>query len=83
MELRIGKVTHYYNRIGVAVLDVKGELNTGDTVHIRGANTDFTQEIASLEIDHQKVETVAPGSEVALKVNQRVRKGDLVYKVTE
>lgn len=83
MELRIGKVTHYYNRIGVAVLDLNAELNIGDTVHIQGASTEFTQEVASLEIDHQKVEAVAPGSEVALKVNQRVRRGDLVYKVTE
>lgn len=83
MEVRIGEVTHYYNRIGVAVLDLIAELNVGDTVHIQGSNTDFTQSVTSMEIDHQKVESVGPGSEVALKVNQRVRQGDSLFKVTD
>ena len=83
MEVRIGEVTHYYNRIGVAVLDLIGELNLGDTVHIQGSNTNFTQQVASLEIDHQKVNAVGPGSEVALKVDERVRQGDLIFKVSE
>jgi hypothetical protein len=83
MEERIGRVTHYYNRIHVAVLDLNGELNVGDVICIHGRITDFTQAVDSLEIEHQKVESVGPGAEVALKVIDRVRKGDAVYKVTE
>jgi translation elongation factor EF-1alpha len=83
MEIRIGEVTHYYNHIGVAVLEVTGELHVGDTIHIQGSTTEFTQPVASLEIEHQKVEVVGPGMEVALKVNQRVRQGDSIFKVSE
>lgn len=83
METRIGEVTHYYNQIGVAVLKLTGELKIGETIHFRGATTEFTQPVASLEIEHQKVELVGPGMEVALKVIQRVRRGDRIYKVSE
>lgn len=83
MEERIGKVTHFYNRIRVAVLDVSGELKMGDVIHIVGRTTDFTQGVKSMEIEHQKVESAGPGTEIALKVISRVRKGDSVYKVTE
>lgn len=83
MEIRIGEVTHYYNHIGVAVLELTGELEVGDTIHFHGATTEFTQSVASLEIEHQKVESVGPGSEVALKVDQRVRQGDRIFKVSE
>lgn len=83
MEIRIGEVTHYYNNIGVAVLKLTSELKVGDTIHFRGATTEFTQSVASLEIEHQKVESVGPESEVALKVNQRVRRGDRIFKVSE
>ncbi|MCL4561632.1 MAG: hypothetical protein M1281_13590 [Chloroflexi bacterium] len=81
MEIRIGKVTHYYNHLSVAVLDLSGEINTGDYVHILGRNTDFSQRVKSMEIEHHTVQKVGSGMEVALKVLQRVRKGDVVYKV--
>lgn len=83
MEKRIGQVTHYYNRIGVAVLALSDELKVGDVVHIYGRSTDFTQRVSSMEIEHQKVEAVGPGADVALKVIERVRQGDVVYKVIE
>jgi translation initiation factor IF-2 len=83
MEQRIGEVTHYFGHIGVAVLVLTGELNVGDIIRFKGANTDFSQAVDSLEIEHQKVTTVGAGAEVALKVNQRVRQGDRVFKVSE
>jgi putative protease len=83
MEERIGKITHFYNRIRVAVLEISGELKVGDVVHFVGRTTDFTQGVKSMEIEHQKVESAGAGTEVALKVISRVRKGDSVYKVTE
>jgi hypothetical protein len=83
MEERIGQVTHFYNRIRVAVLDLSAEVNVGDVLHFMGRTTDFTQGVESMEIEHQKVQTVGPGQEAALKVIDRVRKGDVVFKVVE
>ena len=83
MEIRVGKVTHYYNHISVAVLELTGELKVGDTIHILGRITDFEQRVGSMEIEHQKVNSVGPGTEVALKVIDFVRKGDVVFKYVE
>ena len=81
MEKRIGRVTHYFGRLGVAVLELSDQLETGETVHILGHTTDFTQRVESMEIEHQKLDVAGPGSDVALKVDQRVRGGDTVYRV--
>ena len=83
MENHIGWVTHYFKRIGVAVLELSGGLKVGDVVHIQGHITDFTQQVQSMEIEHQKVQSVGPGADVALKVIDHVRKGDVVYKLVE
>ncbi len=83
MEKRIGKVTHYFTRIGVAVLEIEDGLNVGDTIHISGKTTDFTQKVVSMEVEHQKMPSVGAGADVALKVDERVREGDLVYKVID
>ena len=83
MEKRIGKITHYYNRIGVAVLSLTDELKVGDTIHILGHTTDFTQTVSSMEIEHKKVDSVGAGSEVAIKVKDDVRRGDGIFKVVE
>jgi len=82
-EQRIGLVTHYYKRIGVAVLELSGGLKVGDMVHIHGYVTDFTQPVESMEIEHQQIQSVGPRAAVALKVIDRVRPGDAVYKVSE
>ncbi len=81
MEIYIGRVTHFYSRIYVAVLKLKGEINIGDLIHVFGHTTDFIQQVKSMEIDHHPVQAVAAGQEVALKVVHPVRKGDLIYKV--
>lgn len=83
MDILIGKVTHFYNRISVAVLDLEGEIMVGDRIAITGHTTEFTQTVESLEIDHKKVDSAGPGEDVALKVWDSVRDGDLVYKVVE
>jgi hypothetical protein len=83
METAIGKVTHFYNQICVAVLQLNKELRVGDIIHFVGHTTDFEQRVDSLEIEHHKVEAGTVGSEVALKVEQEVRKGDTIFKVSE
>jgi translation elongation factor EF-1alpha len=81
METPIGHITHFYNRINVAVLSLTDTLNLGDQVHILGHTTDFVQDVTSMEIEHEKVSSVGPGDEVALKVNESVRKGDKISKI--
>jgi hypothetical protein len=83
MEKLIGHVTHYYNRIGVAVLELKDELAMGDTILFLGHTTDFAQKVTSMEIDHQPIQAVKSGQDVAVKVDEPVRKYDEVFKVIE
>ncbi len=83
MDTRVGKVTHYYDRINVAVMVLSGELKVGETIHIQGRLTDFSQPVDSMEIEHQKIESAGPKTEIALKVLEPVREGDVVYKVIE
>ena len=83
MENKIGQITHFYNRISVAVLSLTEKLEIGDQVHILGHTTDFVQHVDSMEIDHKKVLSIGPGDEVALKVIEPVRKGDAIYKIVE
>ena len=81
MEILIGTVTHYYNRISVAVLNLSGALKVGDKILILGRSTDFVQVVTSMEIEHRKVSSVGAGTEVALEVAEPVRKGDQVYRI--
>jgi putative protease len=82
MERRIGTVTDYFARIGVAAVRLTdGDLQVGDRIHIQGRTTDFTQVVESLQVEHQPVTRAARGTEVAVKVRERVRKNDAVLKV--
>jgi putative protease len=81
-EVLIGTVTHYYAQIGVAVvrLDAKS-LSVGDTMHVNGHTTDFTQTVDSMEMDHQPIRQAHAEDDFGMKVVQHVRVGDAVYKV--
>ena len=81
METKIGKVTHFFAKINVAVLELSGELNLGNEIRVLGSSTDFNQKITSMQIDHKEVESAKKGSDVALKVDERVREGDEIFKV--
>ena len=80
-EKRVAKVTHYWAKIGVAAIQLYDTLRVGDTIHISGNTTDFEQTVGSMEIEHEAVEVAKKGQEVGLKVKERVRQGDRVYKV--
>ncbi len=82
MENQIGHITHFFNGISVAVLSLTEPLEVGDKVHFLGHTTDFIQNVTSMEIDHKKVTSVGPGDDVAIKVNEPVRNGDVVYKIS-
>jgi len=84
MDIQIGKVTHYYDKIGVAVIDVLNQsLKTGDTVRISGHDKEFTQTVGSLQVEHKQVTEVAAGETCGMKVDQAVRQGDMLYLVTK
>ncbi len=76
---RIGKVVHYFGKISVAVVELESDLKIGDTVHFEGAHTDFKQEIDSMQVEHEVVEQVSAGDEVAIKVKERARTGDTLH----
>lgn len=80
-EKKIGKVTHYFGKIGVAAILLTAELRVGDTVHIMGRNTDFGQQVVSMQLEHEAIEQGKAGQEIAIKVEQRARRNDRVYKV--
>ncbi len=81
-EVFIGQVTDYFAKIGVAALKIaEGELKVGDIIHFLGNTTDFEQPINSLQIAHQAVDSAKTGEAVGIKVKDRVRPGDKVYKV--
>lgn len=78
---RIGEVIHFYNRIGVAVIQLTGKLRVGDQVHFLGRSTDFRQEVMSMQIEHEGISEADAGQEVAVKVERRVRPHDKVYRL--
>jgi len=76
----IGKVMSYYSRIGVAAIDLTDKLKVGDSVRFKGATTDFTQKISSMQIEHKVVKEAKKGDSVGVKVDEKVRPHDMVYK---
>lgn len=78
----IGKVTHYFSKIGVAVIELSASLSIEDTIRIVGGeSTDFEQTIDSMEMEHEKIEKAKKGDSVGIKVKEKVREGYKVYKV--
>lgn len=78
--LEVGQITHYFSRIGVAIVELKAPLALGDHILIRGPATDFEQVVESMQIEHKNIQKAEAGQSVGLKVNQRVREKDKVYK---
>jgi putative protease len=78
--VKVGDVSHYYTNIGVAVVDLVSTLKAGDKISVKGATTEFTQLVKSMQIMHEAVEEAGAGDSIGLKVNDRVRKGDEVFK---
>jgi hypothetical protein len=81
-EKLIGKVNHWFGKIGVAGVELTDELAVGDRIHLLGHTTDFDQDVTSMQIMHQDVAAAGPGDDVGIKVQFRARVGDRVYKVT-
>jgi translation elongation factor EF-Tu-like GTPase len=77
----VGKVTHYFGKIGVAALRLSDTLRPGDQISIEGAHTNFEQTVESIQIDRNSIPEATAGQEIGIKVKDRVREGDTVFKV--
>ena len=82
-EKEVGKVTHFYDKISVGVVELSGNLRVGDKVHIQGAHDDFEQVVESMQLEHKDVKEGKKGEAVAIKVDQLVHKNDKVFKAKE
>ncbi len=81
-EHYIGKISHYFSKIGVMIVELLDTLKAGDTIRIvGGGTTDFTQIVKSIEMDHKEIKKAKSGDSVGIKVKEKVREGYKVYKV--
>lgn len=79
-EKPIGKIFTYYSKIGVAAIDLTAALKVGDTILIKGATTDFEQKVDSMQIDGKEIKAAKKGQSIGIKVSDKVRPNDVVYK---
>ncbi|MGC8671850.1 MAG: U32 family peptidase C-terminal domain-containing protein [Candidatus Micrarchaeia archaeon] len=80
-EKEVGEITHYFDKIGVAIVKVTNSIKVGDRISIKGKTTNFEQKVQSMQIEHVNVDEAGSGDEIGLKVDQQVREGDKVYKL--
>jgi putative protease len=82
-ETKVGEIVKFFAKPSVAAIKVTaGEIKVGDELHYKGATTDFTEVVESMEVDNESVTEAASGALVGIKVADRVRPGDGVYKVS-
>ncbi len=80
MDIQIARVTHYYDKVHVAVVEIISQpLEVGDTVSVRGVQTDFIQVVSTIQIENTKVTRVEAGEVCALRVEKPVQAGDMLY----
>ena len=80
-EQELGRVSNYFSKIGVAVIDLTAPLELGDEIRVMGGERDFQQTVESMQVEHQPIEKGEAGQEIALKLDQKARPGDMIYKV--
>ncbi|MEK7564701.1 MAG: hypothetical protein AAB501_00480 [Patescibacteria group bacterium] len=79
----IGKITHYYDKIGVAIIKLSDTLKTGDKIKLEGGKTEFNQTVTEIQVDHKSVASAKAGDVVGIKVDQKIHEGALVSKLEE
>ena len=81
-DTKVGTITHYFDKIGVAVVDLSDVLKVGDTIKISGRGEEFTMSVDSMQEEHEQIQEAKKGQAVGMKVSQPVKDGDEVYKVS-
>jgi putative protease len=80
MEKEVGKVSTYFSHVGVAAIKLSGELKVGDKIHVKGSTTDFEVKIPSMQIEGKSVAKAKSSEHVGIKVPDKVRPNDVVFK---
>jgi len=80
-DILVGKITHYFDKIGVAVVDLTDSLKVGDMIKISGRGEEFTMPVESMQVEHEQIQEAGKGQTVGMKVTQETAEGDEVYKV--
>jgi len=80
-EKKIGEITHYFDKIGVAIVKLSAPLKVGDNIRAKGTTSDFEQTLESMQVDHADVKSAESGQELGIKVSEKAREGDEVLKV--
>ena len=75
----VGKITHIYSKIGVAIVKFSKPVVVGQMVRFKGNSTDFIQQIESMQYDHEQIKKAAKGQEVGIKVNEKIHEGDQIF----
>lgn len=82
-DVKVGKITHVFGKIGVGVIELAGTLSVGDKIKIKGHDREFEQAVASMQVDHAPVEKAKKGQSVGLKFDEDIKDGDVVYKMAK
>ncbi|HRR95065.1 MAG TPA: hypothetical protein P5083_02930 [Candidatus Paceibacterota bacterium] len=82
-EKFVGEITHYFNKIGVAIVELTDTIKIGDRIKIQSGETELYQDVTSLQVEHQNVQQANKGEVVGMKVNEKVKEGDKVYLISE
>jgi len=82
-EKEVGKITHYFGKISVGIIELTDTLRVGDTIHIKGTHGDFTQKVNSIQIEHKQIQEAKAGEDIGIKVKDIVHEYDKVYKMVE
>jgi translation elongation factor EF-Tu-like GTPase len=83
VEEEIGRVSHFFSHVAVAGIELSGSVKVGDNIHIKGHTTDLEMPVDSMQINNVNVDEAKAGDSIGVRVPDRVRPGDHVYKVTE
>jgi putative protease len=78
--VQVGRITHFFSKISVAVLELTAPLAVGDRILVKGPSTDFEQVVESMQIEHENIQRAEAGQSIGLKTEQHVRERDIVYK---
>ncbi len=79
MEKEIGKITHLFEKIDVAILELSGALKVGDNIHILGSTTDFEQIVDSIQVEHKNIDQAKKGEIVGIKLSDKAKVGDKIF----
>jgi translation elongation factor EF-Tu-like GTPase len=83
-EKKVGEVIKFFGKINVAAIRLSdGVLKVGDKIHVVGHTTDVTESVESMQIENKNVQEAGPGADIGIKVKERMREHDIVYKVVE